>query len=156
VKKFKRRFNKESHGHNRTTTKQHSFESMSNGLRDYFKGWDERRIAEHNARVARGKGLPVDAGSLAPSAEPKRSPAAEQVAAPTREAVVQERRLVRVTSFRARTTDDDNIYHKDLLDALTESGAIVDDSKAWIELERHQVKVGHVWQERTEVEVMSL
>jgi hypothetical protein len=129
---------------------------MGNGLRDYFKGWDERRIAEHNARVARGKGLPVSAGSLAPTAEPQRSVAPEPLAAPAREAVVQERRLVRITSFRMVPTDDDNIYHKDLLDALTESGAIVDDSKKWIDLERLQVKVEHKWQERTEVEVLSL
>jgi hypothetical protein len=130
---------------------------MGNGLRDYFKGWDEQRIAEHNARVAAGrrKGVVV-AGGVAPIAEPERGPAPEPVAAPAREAVVQERRLVRVTSFRMVPTDDDNIYHKDLLDALTQSGAIVDDSKVWIDLERIQVKVEHRWQERTEVEVLSL
>lgn len=129
---------------------------MGNGLRDYFKGWDERRIAEHNARVARGKGLPVDAGGMAPAAEPQRSAAPEPVAAAAREAVVQERRLVRVTSFRMVPTDDDNIYHKDLLDALTESGAIFDDAPQWAKIERLQVKVEHKWQERTEVEVLSL
>jgi hypothetical protein len=129
---------------------------MGNGLRDYFKGWDERRIAEHNARVARGKGLPVDVGSVAPVAEPQRSVAPEPVAAPAREAVVQERRLVRVTSYRCVLLDDDNLFSKDAIDALKESGAIVDDSKAWMELEEKQVKVWHKWEERTEIEVVSL
>lgn len=129
---------------------------MGNGLRDYFKGWDERRIAEHNARVARGKGLSVDAGGVAPAPEPQRSIAPEPVAAPAREAVVQERCLVRVTSYRASLVDDDNLWIKDILDAIKESGAIFDDAPQWCKVERQQVKVAHRCEEWTKVEVMSL
>jgi hypothetical protein len=134
---------------------------------DFFKNWTPEQLEAHNRAVEQGRGRlkrlnenqqtqPQPSHTpdrVAHTPEPQHSIAPEQVAPPEREAAMQRRCLVRITSFRVKPTDDDNIYWKDLLDALTKSGAIFDDSPQWIKIERQQVKVEHRFQERTEVEI---
>ncbi len=56
----------------------------------------------------------------------------------------QGRMKVRITSYRARFLDHDNLVGgaKPLVDAMCRQGLIKDDSPAWVEIDYQQIKVG--------------
>jgi len=60
---------------------------------------------------------------------------------------------VRVTSFRRRLTDQDNLAPKFFIDCLRYAGVIPDDSPQAIDYTITQVKVRKKEEERTEIEV---
>lgn len=60
---------------------------------------------------------------------------------------------VRVTSFRRRLTDQDNLAPKFFIDCLRYAGVIPDDSPQAIDYSITQVKVRKKEEERTEIEV---
>jgi len=64
-----------------------------------------------------------------------------------------DRPIVRITSFRTRLLDTDNLTPKYLLDALRYAGAVFDDREKDIRLEVSQVKVVHRNEEKTEIEI---
>jgi hypothetical protein len=64
--------------------------------------------------------------------------------------------LVRVTSFRSRSTDIDNICPKYAIDCLRYAQIIPEDSPDCIELVVRQEKVKTKAEERTEIEVTQL
>jgi hypothetical protein len=59
------------------------------------------------------------------------------------------RRSVRITSFRVRPVDPDNLCPKYFIDALRYAGAIPDDRQEDIELTTRQKKVKNYAEERT-------
>ncbi len=63
------------------------------------------------------------------------------------------RRAVRITSFRVRLTDPDNLCPKYFIDALRYAGAIPDDRQEDIELTTTQEKVKTFSEERTLIEI---
>lgn len=64
--------------------------------------------------------------------------------------------LVRVTSFRKRLLDEDNLCEKYHLDCLRYAGIIQDDSAAKAKIEVSQVKIGSKEKERIEIIVTAL
>lgn len=64
-----------------------------------------------------------------------------------------ERCLVRITSFRCRLTDPDNLCPKYFIDSLRYASAIPDDRQEDIILETRQEKVKSYAQERTVIEI---
>jgi hypothetical protein len=78
----------------------------------------------------------------------------EPVAAPEGKAQNPGRVLLRITSFRRRLIDPDNLCPKYFIDALRYAQVIGDDSAAHITLEVSQIKVKTKTEERTEVEVI--
>ena len=91
---------------------------------------------------------------------PKRQPDSidEPVAEIPRETPRQVRSRIRITSFRVRSTDDDNIQlgAKPLVDALVDAGIIPSDSKIWAKIEYEERLVDHRALERTEIEITQL
>lgn len=61
--------------------------------------------------------------------------------------------VVRITSFRRRLLDPDNLCPKALVDSLRYSGILPDDRPQDIELSIAQEKVAHRREERTEIEL---
>lgn len=64
--------------------------------------------------------------------------------------------LVRVTSFRRRLIDTDNLCEKFVVDCCRYAGLIPDDRPGQTEIEVRQQKVGKEDIERTEVEIYQL
>lgn len=62
--------------------------------------------------------------------------------------------VVRLTSFRVRLLDPDNLCPKALVDGLRYAGIIPDDRPQDIELAIAQQKVAHRREERTEIELV--
>lgn len=75
------------------------------------------------------------------------------MAASPREESHPGRCLVRVTSFRKKLLDPDNLCPKFFIDGLRYEGVIQDDTLEDIELETAQVKVSKRNEERTEITV---
>ncbi len=82
----------------------------------------------------------------------------ESVAAPTREVGDAPRHVVRITSFRRKLLDPDNLSGgvKYFLDGVRLAGFVPDDSPDKIILEVAQQKVAQIDEERTEIEVLTL
>ena len=118
-----------------------------------FTEQDLKDAFARNPDLARRNKVP---GCVVSTAEPERSLAPEPMAKITREAPCQERRLVRIASFRVKLADYDNVYIKDVLDALKESGAIFDDAQAWCKTEVTQCVVPSSNLERTEITIERL
>ena len=64
--------------------------------------------------------------------------------------------VVRITSFRSRLIDGDNLHGKAFVDALQTAGAIYKDSPEWCKVEVKQVQVENPWQQRTVIEIFEL
>ena len=67
------------------------------------------------------------------------------------------RPIVRVTSFRCRLLDRSNLWGgwKGLEDCLVESGIIAGDSEEDADIQVTQVRVGHRFEERTEIVILT-
>ncbi len=115
------------------------------------------RKSKGNATVTYAHELPAPAelafGDPAPSPITKR---------PVRDAALAEgegekgytgRVSVRITSFRRRAIDPDNLCGKYALDCLRYSGILRDDRAAEIEFSTAQKKVARKEEERTEIEI---
>lgn len=87
----------------------------------------------------------------ASSAKPERVVRHEPVATKERKAGNATRIHVRVTSFRRRLLDPDNLCPKYFIDCLRYAGLIQDDRAADIALEVEQFKVKTAAEERTEI-----
>jgi hypothetical protein len=61
--------------------------------------------------------------------------------------------IVRITSFRVRLTDPDNLCPKYFIDSLRYAGAIPDDREEDIELTTSQEKVKSYGEEKTVIEI---
>jgi hypothetical protein len=61
------------------------------------------------------------------------------------------RRVLRITVYRSRLLDPDNVVPKYEIDALRYAGIIADDSAAHVEVVTRQVKVGSKKEEGTEI-----
>ena len=99
-----------------------------------------------------------EAGGVVSNPKRQPHPVDEPVAAIPREVARQGRSRIRITSFRVRSTDDDNIQlgAKPLVDALVDAGIILSDSKIWAKIE-HEEKLVEDWAlERTEIEIETL
>jgi len=77
-------------------------------------------------------------GSLAESKTQERNPS---------------RSIIRITSFRTRLIDPDNLCAKYFVDGLRYAGIIPDDRPQDIELTVTQEKVATIAEERTEIEI---
>jgi hypothetical protein len=90
-----------------------------------------------------------------PDAQPQCDQAPALVAAVSREDQSVHRTRIRFVGYRTRPLDPDNFAGsvKDLLDGLRHAQLIPGDEAWRIILETEQVKVGHVKDERTEIEI---
>jgi len=93
------------------------------------------------------------AGGISPGAEPEQDPGGEALGPDEREEINKVRRIVRITSYRRRLIDGDNLFTKHFTDSIATSGLIVADSVEWARVENHQVKVHNAWEVRTEIEI---
>lgn len=64
--------------------------------------------------------------------------------------------LVRVTSYRHRLLDEDNLCEKYHVDCLRYAGIVQDDSAEKARIEVSQIKVGRKEEERVEITVTAL
>lgn len=85
--------------------------------------------------------------------EPERDPCGRVPAALPSEARHPGKHLVRVTSFRRRLLDPDNLCPKFHIDTLRYAGCIPGDSPAEIEITTGQAKVARKEDERTVIEI---
>jgi hypothetical protein len=88
------------------------------------------------------------------SPKPQRLVLGEPLAAPKGEACDTGRVLVRITSYRTRLIDPDNLVGKYFVDCLRYCGVLKDDTSACIDYQITQVKVPKT-QARTEIEVIT-
>lgn len=97
-----------------------------------------------------------DRASRLPHSQPQRAEqkTLERVLRPQAES--QSRPLVRITSYRVKLLDEDNLRGgcKALADLLKVAGLIEDDSPEHIRLETPQVKVEKKAHQRTEIEII--
>jgi len=84
----------------------------------------------------------------------KRNPTSKPLAKAKIKEENTSRSVVRVTSYRCRETDPDNLFCKWAIDGLRYAHLIPDDSGKHIELHVSQVKVKKKSEERTEIEVI--
>ena len=96
------------------------------------------------------------AGDLPPVPVAKPSPRNGTLAAPTCPPRFTSRVLVRVTSYRVRLVDPDNIFCKWMVDALRHSRVIRDDRAGDIQFQPAQEKVATRKEGRTEILVIPL
>jgi hypothetical protein len=89
----------------------------------------------------------------APGAEPQRPVCHEPLAADAGEKENGRRFHVRVTSYRKRLLDPDNLCPKYFIDCLRYAGIIPDDSARFMDFTVRQQKVKGDDEERTEIEV---
>lgn len=93
--------------------------------------------------------------NCAPSGtEPEQALCDESVGEAEGESQDAVRSVVRVTSFRRRPIDPDNLCPKYFIDSLRYAGAIPDDREQDITLEVNQERVASKNEERTEIEVI--
>jgi hypothetical protein len=92
-----------------------------------------------------------EANNLPSSPKPKRPVPVQPVAATGGEGQNPKSILVRVTSFRRRLIDPDNLCPKYFVDCLRYAGLITDDSSKFIILE---VRQGKADEDRTEIELI--
>jgi len=94
--------------------------------------------------------------SYSPSsgAELKSSPGDESVAEASGENPCATKCLVRITSFRLKLIDGDNLHAKAFVDSLETAGAIFKDSPEYCEVKVDQLKVDYPWQEKTVIEII--
>jgi Holliday junction resolvase RusA-like endonuclease len=64
--------------------------------------------------------------------------------------------LIRVTSFRRRLLDEDNLCEKYVVDCCRYAGFIPDDAPGATHIETRQEKVGSKAEERTEISIEDL
>lgn len=88
----------------------------------------------------------------APAAKPKRSPSARPLAAGQAQDGNSAFRVVRVTSFRSRLIDSDNLVPKWHVDALRYAGVLPSDAPDKARIETQQIKCAK-GEERTEIEI---
>jgi hypothetical protein len=91
--------------------------------------------------------------SVVQDAQCERSPGDEHVGEDAAEGCYQGRYTVRITSYRRRLCDADNVFPKHFLDALVESTLLRGDSPKEIDLEVVQQRVNDPWDERTEIDI---
>jgi Holliday junction resolvase RusA-like endonuclease len=87
------------------------------------------------------------------SAESQQAVCHESLATPKRKGKNAGRLLVRITSYRQRLTDPDNLCGKYFLDCCRYCGFLRDDSAAEIDFKISQIKVKTKLEERTEIEI---
>jgi hypothetical protein len=95
-------------------------------------------------------------GGLASGPQPEPDPGHATVAAHAREDSGQGRCSIRITSFRLRLCDLDNLYVKHYLDALVESRLVPGDDPQHADIEVCQIKVQTAEKERTEILIQPL
>lgn len=109
--------------------------------------WTEQQLNDYLAKRNQ-------AGGKAPPAEPKRTVLHEPLGAQESPRRNTGRIVIRITSYRQRLLDPDDICAKYLIDGLRYSGLLPGDSEVEIDYERpRQVKVSSKEDERTEVEL---
>lgn len=95
----------------------------------------------------------LQANRASPGPEPERTVRDEPLAKAERKKAVPRRRILRITSFRTRLLDTDNLCPKYFIDALRMSGIIDDDTPKHIDLQVRQEKVRHRAEEKTTIEI---
>ncbi len=95
----------------------------------------------------------VQTHHLPQSPKPKRPAVHEPLAKEEGEGGYTGRILVRVTSFRRRLLDTDNVTPKYFIDCLRYCHVLRDDTEAEIDLRISQKKVRTKEEERTEIEI---
>lgn len=98
----------------------------------------------------------VQTHHLPQSPQPKRATIHESLGKEEGKASHSIRLLVRVTSFRRRLLDTDNLTPKYFVDCLRYCGILSDDTEAEIDLRISQKKVSSKEEERTEIEIEPL
>jgi hypothetical protein len=96
------------------------------------------------------------AGGHAPAPKPQPSNRPRPLAARKAQDLDPRKRLVRITSFRVRLLDEDNLVAKWHVDSLRYSGILHGDDPSQARIETRQQKVAHRHEERTEIEVTIL
>lgn len=87
-------------------------------------------------------------------AQPEQTVRHDALAEKAGEAFHSDRVLLRVTSFRCRLLDPDNLCPKYFIDCCRYAGLIPDDSPEFITLQVTQEKVKTKSEERTEIEIL--
>lgn len=100
--------------------------------------------------------LPLALGLEAPSAVLERDLRPRPLAARKAQGINPARFLVRVTSYRVRLLDEDNLCAKYVVDCCRYAGLIPGDSPATTQIATGQEKVRSKAEERTEVEIVVL
>ena len=95
----------------------------------------------------------LQANNLASSPKSERSVRNESVATVKRKKANPRCRVLRITSFRTRLLDTDNLCVKWFIDAIKLVGLIEDDTPKHIELQTRQQKVKHRAEEKTLIEL---
>lgn len=62
--------------------------------------------------------------------------------------------VIKITSFRLRLVDGDNLFAKYFTDALISAGITIDDSAQWCKVETYQEQIEGKEFERTEIELL--
>jgi hypothetical protein len=83
----------------------------------------------------------------------KRSFRQEPLAASKRKKEDPRCRVLRITSYRTRLLDTDNLCPKYFIDALRYAGVIDDDTPKHLHIQTHQEKVSHKSEEKTLIEL---
>jgi len=106
--------------------------------------WTAQTVYEHNQRLLNRK---------APSPQLERPVRDDALAAPQVEGPDTAQFLVRVTSFRRRLLDEDNLAVKFHVDCCRYAGLIPSDAPSQTHIEVRQEKVKGKDDERTEIEI---
>ncbi len=106
--------------------------------------WTNEQYQEYLARRA---------GGVPPGTISQRNSGNEPVAEAQGENPDAAKCIVRITSFRSKLIDGDNLHGKAFVDALQTAGAIYKDSPEWCKVKVEQIKVDYPWQQRTIVEI---
>ena len=125
-----------------------------------FAIWQTKRdhpvralTSEGDQELARERVNKHEDNRTSPGPEPESPVQHEPVAAQAGEAKNPSRIHVRITSFRCRLLDPDNLCPKYFVDCLRYAGLIPDDRAQDIALEVRQEKVSTRAQERTVIEI---
>lgn len=121
-----------------------------------FADWTMAEVEAHNRRVLKQYGSAPD--RLPSSPEPEQAVCHESVGPPPGKESHPGRCIVRITSFRRKLLDPDNLAGgvKYFVDALRYEKIIQNDRLEDIELHTSQVQVSHRRDERTEIEVSNV
>lgn len=121
-----------------------------------FSNWTQADVDAHNRRAKQNVGeqlLPYENRRLSSRAKPEQIVRHEPVAETVREDSNAARVSIRITSYRRRLLDPDNLCPKYFVDCLRYAEIIKDDRDQDIELTVRQSKVKTRQEERTEIEI---
>lgn len=130
---------------------------MNHGILNYFPNASPDLLARNPQLCFSQERAGGEASDVAP-VRPKleRHAAASAVGKKKPQAGDSRRFLVRVTSFRRRLIDEDNLCEKYVVDCCRHTGLLPGDGPAETKIEVCQVKAGKEETERTLIEIFAL